>query len=285
MEIRKAADVVASGTPNESQLNKINTFARAPLTADEVYVFSVRLCDTLPDIDGEAFAPEAIYALAPMFVGKTGILNHQWSADNQLGRIFDTAVVEEGGVCWLKAWVYMLRTEKTASFIREIEGGIKKEVSVGCAMGKTICSICGAEYGICDHEKGQRYGANICTAILTDPVDAYEFSFVAVPAQREAGVVKTAGKDAQKQAQLEKEASYGRMYRKALLRDVTKLYLLLDMGADENLIRKMAESLSVEELVSLSEGLQKKAQKALLPVTQLGGNKTAQGKPDSAFLI
>ncbi len=285
MEIRKAADVVASGTPNETQLKKINTFTRAPLTAEEVYVFSVRLCDTLPDRDGEEFSPEAIRGLAPMFVGKTGILNHDWSADNQLGRIFDTAVIEEGGVCWLKAWVYMLRTEKTAPFIREIEGGIKKEVSVGCAMGKTICSICGAEYGLCDHEKGQRYGGKVCTAILTDPVDAYEFSFVAVPAQKEAGVVKTVAKDALKQAQLEKEASYGRMYRKALLKDVTKLGLLLDMGPEEGMIRKMAEALSMEELLNLSEVLQKKVQQTLLPATQLGGTKTAQGKPDSAFLI
>ena len=41
------------------------------------------------------------------------------------------------------AWAYMLRTEKNADLIAEIEGGIKKEVSVGCSVGRRVCSVCG----------------------------------------------------------------------------------------------------------------------------------------------
>ena len=29
--------------------------------------------------------------------------------------------------CWLKGWAYLMRTEKNADLITEIEGGIKKE--------------------------------------------------------------------------------------------------------------------------------------------------------------
>jgi hypothetical protein len=48
---------------------------------------------------------------------------------------------------------------------------------------------------MCGHRKGESYpmdGAEkkTCTAILDDPMDAYEFSFVAVPAQRKAGASK-----------------------------------------------------------------------------------------------
>ena len=95
--------------------------------------------------------------------------------------------------CWCKGWAYMLRTEKNAELIAEIEGGIKKEVSVGCSAAKRSCSICGKDAGLCEHERGKYYGGKLCYAVLSDITDAYEWSFVAVPAQRAAGVVKRFG--------------------------------------------------------------------------------------------
>ena len=89
----------------------------------------------------------------------------------------------------------MMRTEENANLIAEIDGGIKKEVSVGCAIGRTVCSICGVENGKCEHVKGQKYGDKLCYFTLKDSTDAYEWSFVAVPAQPAVGVTKSA-KDA-----------------------------------------------------------------------------------------
>lgn len=285
MQIMKAASVVASGVPDEGQLAEINGQAKSKLQAEEVYIFCVRLCDNQPDRDGERFSDDAIRALAPMFVGKTGVVDHAWSAEKQLGRIFRTEVMEDGEVLWLKAWVYMLRGEKTEAVIREIEGGIKKEVSVGCAMGRTVCSICGEEYGACSHRKGQVYGGRLCIAELCDPVDAYEFSFVAVPAQKEAGVIKAAKIDVGKMRRLEKEAEYGRTYRKKLRKDVVKMGLLLDLGLEEELLMKLALALDVEELETVCRAFSKKAAEALPLETQLFGKAETTQKPDSAFLI
>ena len=70
-------------------------------------------------------------------------------------------------------------------------------------MRQVVCSICGQELGFCRHEKGQRYNGEVCHGILTGAKDAYEWSFVAVPAQREAGVVKSkryGGADGEPQA-------------------------------------------------------------------------------------
>ena len=39
----------------------------------------------------------------------------------------------------------MIRTAKSADLIAEIDGGIKKEVSVSCSVKSHICSICGAD--------------------------------------------------------------------------------------------------------------------------------------------
>ena len=90
---------------------------------------------------------------------------------------------------------YMLRNDQTAPLIAAIEGGILREVSVGCQVAKAICSICGADRRetYCGHRPGQEYEGKRCHIDLDDPTDAYELSFVAVPAQREAGVIKHYG--------------------------------------------------------------------------------------------
>lgn len=285
MQVMKAASVLQSGRPDDKQLAEINRQAKSTLTADEVYVFAVRLCDNQLDRDGEKFSDGAIRELAPMFVGKTGILDHAWSAENQLGRIFRTEVVQEPDVLWIKAWVYMLRSDKTQGLIREIEAGIKKEVSVGCAMGRTVCSVCGEDFGSCGHRKGQVYGGQVCAAVLCDPVDAYEFSFVAVPAQRDAGVVKAASRDKVKLAALEKEAEYGRMYRKMLQQDIVKMGLSLELGLEEDLLKKLARVMDMEQLVAVQATFSEKMAAKFPPMAQLSGRSTTEKKPDSAFLI
>ena len=285
MDIRKSAGVLETGSPSAEQLTEINRLAKTPLTAEEVYIFAVRLCDDQPDRDLERFSPQALEELAPMFVGKTGILDHNWQSDKQTGRIFRTELCREDGVTWLKAWVYMLRSEKTADLIREIEGGIKKEVSVGCAMGKTVCSVCGQEYGVCAHRKGETYDGETCYAVLQDPTDAYEFSFVAVPAQRDAGVVKAAEPGGAKLARLEREAAYGRMYRKQLEADLVRSALSLDLGVDEATLRAVAKGLEMEQLRTVQQAFARKASELFCPESQLSGGGEPACRPDSAFLI
>ena len=185
----------------KEELDQINRFSKAELTADQVYTFSVRLCDNEVDRDFERFGTEDLDRLGELFLGKSGIFDHQWSAKGQTARIYRTEVVREPGTVtaagdeyrWLKGWAYLMRTEKNQELITEIEGGIKKEVSVGCSMGRSVCSVCGAENGACGHVKGQMYGEKLCFMELKDPKDAYEWSFVAVPAQVHAGVTKQYG--------------------------------------------------------------------------------------------
>ena len=59
---------------NPEELELINTRSKRPLTAQEVYVFSVRLCDNEVDRDFERFPAQTLEALAPLFLGKSGIL-------------------------------------------------------------------------------------------------------------------------------------------------------------------------------------------------------------------
>ena len=85
--------------------------------------------------------------------------------------------------------------DQTEPLIAAIEGGILREVSVGCQVAKAICSICGTDRRetYCGHCPGQEYEGKRCHIDLDNPTDAYELSFVAVPAQKGAGVIKHYG--------------------------------------------------------------------------------------------
>lgn len=282
MEILKQGAVTVVGAPDEAQLEKINRCSRAELKADDVYVFAVRLCDDQTDRDYERFSAQALRELAPMFVGRTGIVDHNWSAEKQLARIFDCACEVEQGVTFLRAWAYMLRAEKTRDVIAAIDGGILKEVSVGCAVKGAICSVCGAPYGSCEHRKGEVYGTEVCVAVLTEAVDAYEFSFVAVPAQRAAGVVKGFGEgtgEAELKA-LRADAALGREYLGTLRDEFVRLALVLGFGLDGAQLKALAGRMTADELKSAGRALSKK-EAELFPVqVQLkafGAQETALG--------
>ena len=114
MKVTKAADVELSGAPSEEQLEKINRLTKTKVTAEDVYVFSVRLCDDQVDRDDERFSEACIRELAALFVGKTGIMDHAWSAEKQVARIFDTEVLTQNGVTMLKGWAPLCAPSPTA---------------------------------------------------------------------------------------------------------------------------------------------------------------------------
>ena len=185
---------------DKATLDKINALTRRDFKASELYTFPVVLCHNDIDRDFERFTDTALEELAKLFVGKTGIFDHNPSADNQSARIYDAEVVEDtekttawGGVYkYVKGYAYMPKTEANADLITEIDAGIKKEVSVSCSSTRCTCSICGADRRLtsCEHVPGKEYGGTVCHFLLDGITDAYEWSFVAVPAQVGAGVTK-----------------------------------------------------------------------------------------------
>ena len=298
MEIKKATEAISSGVPTAVQLEAINAQARAKLTAEQVYVFSLRLCDDQIDRDWERFDTAALPGLAKLFIGKTGIADHKWSSDSQVARIFATEVVQEGRENYIKAWAYIRRGGAADEVIADIEAGIKKEVSVGCAMGRAVCSVCGSEYGSCGHQKGEHYDGMLCCAVLKEPMDAYEFSFVAVPAQPNAGVLKGMGYGKRSLKELAeefgaqgeyrtlfKEAELGRQYKKQIQDDVVRLCMALELGTDEPTLRSIVEKAGAEDLQKLQKALDDRLAESMPMTTPLGG---AFGKGEiieSGFLI
>ena len=303
--------IVKSGDSTDMDMKLINEYSRRTLTKDEVYTFSVVLCDNDIDRDFERFTVEGLFALQKLFLGKTGIFDHNPTAKNQTARIFQTEVESVEGKMTkngdqyfrLVARAYIPRSDNLNEFIQKIDTGIIKEVSVGCGIERTICSVCGKDIHSveCSHEKGKTYDGTLCFGELTNPTDAYEWSFVAVPAQREAGVIKsfkkgevsmeniieclksekdfTLGKDEKREIltyirSLEKEAQDGREYRNNLVSDVKKFSLLSKSGISQSTMNSIVKSLSVKELCELRDIYLKRASTVVPPVPQtFAGNR------------
>lgn len=186
----------------QSDMAAINKLTLAELGPDDVYTFKIAMCDNNIDRDFEAFDEPALKQMAGLFVGKTIIKDHKRTADNQIGRIYACSVEQPGGLSetgepymQLVAKCYVLVNDANANLIADIKGGIKKEVSVGFRLGSYTCSVCGTDNvkAWCEHWPGKEYDGHQCHFAMSDIRDAYELSFVAVPAQREAGAVKLFG--------------------------------------------------------------------------------------------
>lgn len=189
------------------ELKAINKYTLEPLSADDVFIFKLVMCDNDVDRDFECFSLRALRQLAKLFKGRTLIKDHSMRANDQVARIYSTELIQEGSkttkngelYTQLIGKAYIVKTDDNASLIKEIKAGIKKEVSISCSIGSCICSKCGTDNRktYCSHYRGKEYELNgkksVCSYTLDNALDAYEVSLVAVPAQRNAGACKNYG--------------------------------------------------------------------------------------------
>ena len=190
----------------------------------------------------------------------------------------------------LKAKAYTVKNDENKSFIEAIDAGIKKEVSISCSSSTATCSICGKNkrQGRCEHISGKKYKGKIACTVLSDISDAYEFSFVAVPAQREAGVTKAfeitkesnmediintlkgmSEETSVSKSQidslldyvdtLEDDAELGRQYKKSLTEEVVRLCAVSMPEMDIKTFTSVAEVMTAKELMSFKDAFLKKS--------------------------
>lgn len=171
-----------SGIPTDADMRKINAVSAYPLTADQVFIFRMRLCHNDVDGDFERFTTDTLYSLAKMYVGKPGIIKCQ-----EVGRIYDTFVsadverhTKSGDVYYeIIAHAYVLRSAISKEIIEGLIGNKIKKVSIGCSIASVTCSVCGEED--CSHIKGEIYDGKLCFKNLNSPLNAYEWAIVTNP--------------------------------------------------------------------------------------------------------
>lgn len=318
----KIGQVIKSTQLNQGELELINKYTRRAMTQEEVYVFSVVLCDNDIDRDFERFTVESLVALEKLFVGKTGIFDHNPKAQNQTARIISCKVEAVSGrknsvgdeYFRLVARAYMPVSEKNNDLILAIDSGILKEVSVGCAVEETRCSICGRDINSmeCTHHKGEKYNGNICYGELINPTDAYEWSFVAIPAQKGAGVIKAFNGKEKTMTEilksienseavtltkedsiklnkyfnsLKKQAADGAVYRNSLIAEVLKYSAIVQPEISRTTMESVAKALDIDELKEFRDAYSKKTADFLPPRPQLFSEKTVTDNTNTEFRI
>lgn len=303
------------GMPTDEDMLLINEYSLRPLEKDEIFSFSVKLCDNDIDRDFERFNKESLKALEKLFVGKTGILNHSMKSEDQTCRTYKTQFIVDNEqktvdglpYMYLKAWCYTVKSEKNQPLIKDIESGIKKEVSISCASNSRICSVCGKTH--CGHIQGKEYDGEICYKTLTNITDAYEWSFVAVPAQRQAGVTKSFKKEKSMENILksikeeksltlnEKEVKMlsdymdslkeksldGEKYRESLITDAKKSFALAIPSIKSECVDEILKNLSSDTLENLCTSLEKHTKSILPPVSQLYKEEKSNNNSNNDF--
>ena len=205
---------VASVSPLEvtdEDLKKINKYTLSPVTAEDVFIFKATIADN--EQDDRNYMPfnlKALQDLRKLYPGKTMLKDHSRRADNQIARVYDTELVQYANKktelgelhTELIAKIYMIKTDSNKDLIAEIMGGIKKEVSTSTVPNKMVCNICNGDGLKCKHYPGVEYTIQDgsptgtkkrCKMLLDGAKEAYELSFVAVPAQPRAGTHKSIG--------------------------------------------------------------------------------------------
>jgi len=172
------------GEPSDSDYELIKEFLPIEIPKSDIFVYSIKLCDNLLDREGEFFSLRALEQLKELFVGTTGIFNHEWKSNNQHSRIYKTELITDDSkkneslepYRYIVGYAYTINSEKNKQLIEDVGAGILKEVSIGFKHDPpTIVELP-------DGRKASR---------IDNIQDVYEWSFVAVPAQRFAGVVKS----------------------------------------------------------------------------------------------
>lgn len=150
----------------------------------------------------------------------------------------------------------MVRTADNETLISEIDGGIKKEVSISCSASSRKCSICGCDKALngCAHIKGKLYNNKISYTILDDITDAYEWSFVAVPAQVNAGVTKRMNSS---DDTISFSSSYIEEADDELRRDIRCLAFFSGGKAAVNSAMISAENMNTTQLINLKKSFEK----------------------------
>lgn len=201
MEINKQSKTIhiKSLEATEGEIKQINEYTLEPLTAEEVYTFKAVIGNNeTDDRNYMPFSASALKDLAGLYKGKTMIRDHNPRSENQIARVYATELrTDEGKTSGLGepyteliAKCYMAKTPENEGLISEIKAGIKREVSTGFVVSEFRCSICGKD--VCNHWRGETYDGKKCMRIIKHCPDAYELSFVAVPAQPNAGTIKSA---------------------------------------------------------------------------------------------
>lgn len=225
--------------------SKLNDCLSSETDMNDIYVFAAIATDNTIDRDGEAFNKEALDRMSELYIGRSGIYNH--NSDSSHFRIFDTEVFECNDHI-----AYEYESYKClVTYCYTNDSGLKKDIIDGIVSGCSIsancnkvCSICGARIDsndICEnkHICGEMYDNKLCFRVLSNVSDVYELSIVSIPCNINARIIRKDYKNMKITKALEEHESGGNA-----MEDVKK--------TTKNKVVKVKKSDDTEEMTDTS---------------------------------
>ena len=129
----------------QDMLEKISNYYPKRVTLDDVYIFTVKLCDNDIDTERDCFSDESLKDIERLAIGKTGQI-YDYKA-----RIFDTRIIVDDDEktkygeprkelyahCWIE------RTPQNAEIIQAIADSVTNIATISCSVKHIYCSVCG----------------------------------------------------------------------------------------------------------------------------------------------
>lgn len=144
-------------------LGQINTFSQVQLGAEDVLVRGMLLCNSQRDYYYSRFTEAALHEVADLAPGAPVMVGHDYRG-LPIGRIFDARVVRiedptllRHEQLWTECLYYAPNDAEGQQFIRRVDTGTWREVSIGFRLASTPCSTCGRQIWACAHMPGEIY--------------------------------------------------------------------------------------------------------------------------------
>lgn len=169
-----------------SHLSKIKKWTRTEQDPEKIHTYPVLMIDTAPTRNQVIYTEASQRKSIKGWRGITYLFNargtssgffssgadHTLQAASQMARIYDSRVVKTPkGETGSLGWFYTVEgiDDTTDSFIRKLEAGILREVSIHVTVPEgVVCSICNGPFSECEeksgarHYPGEKYGKKMC---------------------------------------------------------------------------------------------------------------------------
>lgn len=164
-------------------LDAVNAYALRPLERDEFAVFTLDLCHNEIDRHFSRFPEEELEAINRLVPGRPLLERHDLHGSLPRGTFFRSRLHRDGDRVSVRPDVYVLRAEENAGFIRNIEGGVYRETSIGFAFTWPECAVCGKDLRGCGHQPGRTYEEQLCHYLMRGVTEVLEGSVVSAGSQ------------------------------------------------------------------------------------------------------
>ncbi|NLO32525.1 MAG: hypothetical protein GX117_04100 [Candidatus Hydrogenedentes bacterium] len=167
----------------DDPMKAVNHFALRRLTAEEVALFTMDLCNNQVDRHFSRFPEKELERINGLTPGRPLMERHDLAGSLPRGTFFRSRLHRDGDYLSVPPEVYVLRSEQNKDFILNIEGGVYRETSIAFSFRLPECSVCGRDLRRCSHVPGRSYGDKQCHFIMRDVLEVLEGSVVPAGSQ------------------------------------------------------------------------------------------------------